>query len=126
MVTDLRQLFERIVDNYSHGVYGKVYRDEFMALSSSQKNLVLQKLSEYGMPQKEIAVYFSISASAVSQRLRPSPSSNFLAHVKRLEDLRNAGFSSQSIASLLNESGVQVSSQDLEAFFKVKNTLDNF
>ncbi|EJA7356593.1 winged helix-turn-helix transcriptional regulator [Vibrio diabolicus] len=107
--------------------------DDFAALAKDEKNDVIRILNEEGIPQKDIARSFGISAPAVSQRLkRFSPSQNTtsnhnpyeLSNIQRLIDLHSAGFSSKAISLLLQESNLNITKNDIESFIKVHQALE--
>lgn len=119
----VKKLSKSIVSSFSSGETPD-YSKEFRSLETTKKNLLLGKLVNNGIPQKDLAACFAVSASAISQRLnKPKVDSTLLANIQRLEGLNNAGFSFESISALLNESGASVSAKDIEAFIKVKRAL---
>ena len=124
MMVSVESLLDSVLSHYRSGEVSKQFGDDFKELPSAKKNHLLSMLVKNGVPQKDIAQLFSITPSAVSQRLNPSPRVAFLAQVKRLEHLRNSGFSTQSIASLLKDNGMDISPEEIEAFFKIKSSFE--
>jgi predicted transcriptional regulator len=124
MADTFKELYGSIVTDITAGQtpdYSMKYGD----LASDKKTLLLKKLREHGVPQKVIAKCCGISSSAISQRLKSTKEASLTINIHRLEELNKAGFSSQAIAALFNESGVSMSASDIEAFLKVKQTLSN-
>ena len=122
----------KVIDNIDTG-NGVDATDDFAALAKDEKNDVIRVLNEEGIPQKDIARSFGISAPAVSQRLKRFSSSQAttsdfnpyeLSNIQRLIDLHNAGFSSKAISLLLQESNLNITQSDIESFIKVHQALE--
>jgi predicted transcriptional regulator len=124
MADVFEELYDSIVSDITAGQIPD-YSEKYDDLLSDKKTLLLKKLIDHGVSQKVIANCFGISSSAISQRLKSTKKTSLFMNIHRLEELSNAGFSSQAIAALLNESGVSISASDLEAFLKVKQELSN-
>lgn len=120
----------KVIDNID-AEEGVDVSGDFSALTKDEKNQAIHILKEEGLPQKEIAKSFGISAPAVSQRLKRfsqiSPSqalqTNEMDNIQRLIDLADAGFSSNSIALLLQESNLGITQTDIDSFIKVYKAL---
>ncbi|SDY52571.1 helix-turn-helix domain-containing protein [Nitrosomonas sp. Nm33] len=106
--------------------------NDFTNLSKAEKNQAIKLLTEQGIPQKAIAESFGISAPAVSQRLKRIEGESSLINKKmpikppvninnilKIIDLLDTGFSPNAIASLLGESGLSVTANDISSFYKV-------
>ena len=119
----LNPIFEKAKNEYLSRKYLIECTEVFKKLDDDEKSFVISFFIEFHIPQKAISQICGISESAISQRLSVLKKKRFNANLNRINQLNKIGLSNIMIAEMLQKHSVDVTSDDVESFIRVKKYL---